>query len=500
MLSYSLQRRNGERLMARFSKHAGLTIGIMAFMGILINYVETMIMPATPVLEAFFRTNYDSLSWIITAYVISGTISAAIFGRLADMYGKKNIFLILALVYAVAVSFGGFAQTLDQLIMVRAVQGLGMGMFPVAFALLNDQVPKHDLALAQGILSSTFTGGAAVGLVLGAWITQNYTWQWSYHSAIPVAFGLFIVSALVLKDTSVRTKQRIDFAGVALLALGVIALILGISEGQYWGWKSASILGSFTLSIVSLVAFIFVERKVKSPFISIKLLRIRNVFLSNFTGLFAMAGMFFLFYSVPTLLQDPAPAGFGLSIFKAGLVMLPAAVVSMIFAPLSALVTRSKGPKIAILIGTVVLFIAYIGLYFNRSTVLAITEEASIMGVGLSFIFVGVINILLVSTPNEESGASTGMNVVFRNIGSSIAPAISGVFETIYFVTLPVGVVDGVVVTRNFPSSEAFSHVYLVGMVFLVISVVFTLMMKNVVYSKKDRDAGGKELRNTVSE
>jgi EmrB/QacA subfamily drug resistance transporter len=469
--------------MARFTRHAGLTIGIMAFMGILINYVETMIIPATPILEQFFNTNYDSLSWIITAYIISGTISAAIFGRLADMYGKKNIFLALAFVYAVAVSFGGFARTLDQLILIRSVQGLGMGMFPVAFALLNDQVPKQELALAQGILSSTFTGGAAIGLVLGAWITQNYSWQWSYHSAIPVAFGLFFIALIVLKDSSPRSRQKIDFAGVASLAVGVVTLILGISEGQYWGWTSLRITASFTVSVLSLIAFVLVERRAESPFISMKLLRIRNVLLSNFTGLFAMAGMFFLFYSIPTLLQDPSPSGFGLSIFSAGLVMLPAALVSMIFAPLSALVTKSRGPKIAILIGTIVLFVAYVGLYMYRSTVLNITEEAVIMGIGLSFIFVGVINILLVSTPNRQSGASTGMNVVFRNIGSSIAPAISGVLETMYMVPVTIQTLHGPYI-RLFPSSQAFSYVYLIGMIFLLVSVVFTLLMKNVVLRK----------------
>jgi len=466
--------------MARFSRHAGLTIGIMAFMGILITYVETMITPAIPILESFFHTNYDALSWVITAYIISGTISAAIFGRLADIYGKKRIFIILALVYSIAVSFGGFASTLDEFIAIRAVQGLGMGMFPVAFALLNDQVPKEDLPLAQGILSSTFTGGAAIGLVLGAWITQNYTWQWSYHSAIPVAFGLLIVSAIVLKDTSVKVKQKIDFAGVAALGIGVVALILGLSEGEYWGWESISILGLFALSIVTLVAFVFIELHTESPFISMKLLKVRNIFLSNFTGLFAMAGMFFLFYSVPTLLEDPSPAGFGLSIISAGLVMLPAAIVSMAFAPLSARVTRTKGPKITILIGTIVLFISYVGLYLYRSSPLAIAEDATLMGVGLSFIFVGVINILLVSTPRSESGASTGMNVVFRNIGSSIAPAVSGVFETLYVTGVifhtPIGNV-----TEYFPSYQAFSYIYLTGMAFLAVSVIFTLLMKNVV-------------------
>jgi MFS family permease len=183
------------------------------------------------------------------------------------------------------------------------------------------------------------------------------------------------------------------------------------------------------------------------------------------------------------ILEDPSPAGFNLSIISAGLIMLPAAIVSMAFAPLSAMITRKKGPKITILIGTIVLFISYIGLYFYRASPLNLLEDATLVGVGLSFIFVGVINILLVSTPRSESGASTSMNVVFRNIGSVIAPAVSGVFETMYVTNIvfrtPLGNI-----TRAFPSYQAFSYIYLTGMAFLAISVVFTFLMKNAVYKK----------------
>jgi predicted MFS family arabinose efflux permease len=220
-----------------------------------------------------------------------------------------------------------------------------------------------------------------------------------------------------------------------------------------------------------------------------KLLRIRNVFLSNFTGLFAMTGMFFLFYTVPTLLEDPKPAGFALSIVNAGLVMLPAAAVSMVFAPLSALITKRRGPKLTILIGTLVLFVSYLGLYFNRGSPIAITEDATIMGIGLSFIFVGVINMLLISTPRNEAGASTGMNVVFRNIGSAIAPAIGGVIETTYVSSVIVGKTPlGTPIYASLPSSAAFSYIYIIGMVFLAISVIFTLMMKKIVMNGQKPD------------
>lgn len=471
-----------------FSRHATLTIVIMAFMGMLVTYVETMITPALPTLVSFFSTNYDTLSWVITAYILSGTVSAAIFGRLADMYGKKRIFVILAIIYSLAVTLGGFSQNLDQFIAVRVVQGLGIGMYPVAFALLNDQVPKRNLALAQGILSSTYIAGAAVGLVGGAWITQNLGWQWSYHSAIPFAYFLAILSAMALQDSPRRVKERVDYIGVAMLSIGLVALILGISEGQYWGWLSPSIVGLFVTFAVMLFGFLYAESRVSHPFISMKLLRIRNVFLSNFAGLFAMSAMFFMFFTVPPMLEDPIPAGFGETVLTAGLSMLPAALTAMGFAPLSALVTRNRGPKTAIMIGNVLIFVAFIGFYFNRASVTAVLENATVVGVGMSFVFVGVINILLLSTPQSEAGASTGMNVVFRNIGSAIAPAVGGVLETTFVQYAIVGYYPGSIaglpfipLFYSFPSALSFNNIYIVGMGFLAVSLIFTLMMKNII-------------------
>ncbi|MCY0851795.1 MAG: MFS transporter [Thermoplasma acidophilum] len=476
------------------SNHSARTIAISAFAGLLVTYVETMITPALPILVSFFDTNYDHLSWIITAYIISGTVSSAIFGRLADMYGKKNIFVILAVFYTIAVSFGGFARTLEELIIIRTVQGIGMGMFPVSFALINDQVPKHRLALAQGIVSSTFSGGAAIGLVAGAWITQNYGWQWSYHSSIPVAVLLVIVASIYLHDESERKPAKIDFIGVGSLGLAIVSFILAISEGEYWGWASPSIIGLFLFSAAMFAAFVLYERNTPEPFIRMDLLRIRNVLLANMTGLFAMSGMFFLFYTVPALLQDPEPAGFGISIVESGLILLPAAVLNMALAPLAAKITTSRGPKTAIIIGLFILLFSYLGLYYNRSSIIAILEDSAVMGMGISFIFVGIINILLISVPRDRSGESTGMNVVFRNIGTSLAPAIGGVMETMFVTYVIVGAIPvkfhGLPITpimENFPSSEAYDAIYVIGMAFVVIAMILSMFMKNVIVGGEKR-------------
>lgn len=470
----------------------GITIAILAFMGILITYVETMITPALPVFVNVFNTNYDTLSWVLTAYIITGTTAAALFGKLADIVGKKRIFISLAIVYAIAVSFGGFVNTIGELIAVRAVQGLGFGMFPIAFALLNDQVPRERLALAQGIISSTFAGGSAVGLVGGAYITQNFGWEWSYHSAIPLAFGLVIFASIYLKDYSIPKKEKIDFLGIGMLAVGLTTLIFGLSEGQYRGWTSPLIIGIFAVMVLSFTIFAWAESHVSKPFIDIALLKIRNVFLANFTGLFALAALFFLFYSIPPLLQDPMPAGFGQTIFNSGLVLLPASILTMVFAPVAARITTNRGPKVSILMGSIILFLAYLGLIFNRGSITSISEDSAILGIGMSFIFVGVINILLISIPISRSGEATGMNVVFRNIGMSIAPAIGGVLETAYtqnvivgYLPYRMGFLPLVPIMTSFPSTHAYDSIYLVGLAFLVAAIAFTLMMKNIIVGKR---------------
>ncbi len=478
---------SGQNEVSNINPHSKFTIGIMAFTGLLITYVETVVTPALPVLRSDFNTNYDNLSWIITAYILSGTASSALFGRLADIYGKKKIFVILSTVYTLAVAFGGFAQNLPEFIVIRAVQGLGMGMFPIAYAMLYDQVPKERLALAQGIVSSTFSAGAAIGLVGGAVITQNLGWQWSYHSAIPIAATQTILAVLVLRDTSERQKESVDYLGVSLLVSGIISILLPISQGVYWGWLSFTTLFMFGLGALLLLLFVVTETRVRQPFISVKLLKVRNILLSNFTSIFAMASLFFLFYTISPMLQDPQPAGLGVSIVESGLVTLPAAILNMAFAPVAAIITTNEGPKKAILIGSLILFISYVALLFNRGTTTAILEDSTIMGMGLSFIFVGVINMLLISLPGGRAGEATGMNTVFRNLGGVIAPSIGGVLETTYTTGIIVGVIPfsgspfGLVpIIQGFPSYTAFTYIFAVGILFLAISLVLTSLMKGV--------------------
>ncbi|MEM0139091.1 MAG: MFS transporter [Ferroplasma sp.] len=461
-------------------------VALMAFSGTLIIYVETMIVPAIPVFITFFNTTYNNVSWILTAYLITGTVAAGIFGKLGDVFGKRRVFLILSFIYAVSVSLGGFATTLDELIAIRVVQGIGFGMYPLAYAIINDVVPRAKLALAQGLMSATFAVGAGIALVIGAYITETFSWEWSFHAIAPVAFILFILSYFYLKDAARPVKEKIDMAGVVIMAGALATLIFALSEGNTYGWESPLIIFLFIFSAIAFYSLTVYELNCKDAFIDMRLLKTRNVFIANFVGLFTMAGMYFLFFTVPTLLQDPAPSGFGRSILESGLIMLPATILAMVFAPLAARVTDRKGPKTAILIGLIVSFLAFLLLLAHRGSVLDIIEAAATLGSGFSFVLVGIINLLLISTPKSMAGEATGLNTVFRELGMTVAPAIGGTYETIYSVRVIIGLIpyrfNGfpfIPITYSFPSQTAYNFTYLTGIIFLLFAVLVTLFIKD---------------------
>ncbi len=463
-------------------KSINISIALMAFSGLLIIYVETMIVPAIPIFITFFHSTYSNVSWILTAYIISGTVSAAIFGKVADIVGKKKVFLILGIIYTIAISFGGFTRTLDELIAVRAAQGLGFGMIPIAFAIINDVVPREKLALAQGIMSATFAIGSGIGLVLGSYITETLGWQWDFHTAIPVAVILLILVFIFIRENTVTGKQKIDFAGVAMLGGGLVALIFALSEGQHYGWYSYLIIELFITALVLFTVFAYFESHYKYAFINMKLLKKRNIFLSNIVGLFAMAAMYFLFFTVPTLLQDPAPSGFGKTVFDSGLILFSATVMNMVFAPVAARVIRKRGPRLSILMGLTVDIIGFGLLYLYRATIPEILLDTIFVGAGISMMLVGIINVLLTSTPRENAGEATGMNTVFRDIGMSIAPAFGGALETMYTVKVTIGVkmVNGIPykIMEAFPDKTAYNYIYLIGVIFVILGFIFTALIK----------------------
>ena len=177
----------------KISRHAWMVTAILSSVATMTMYAETMLIPAIPDLINDFDISYSTSSWILAAYLVAGAVMTPISGKLSDIYGKKKMLLIIMIIYTASVSLGGFADNISFLLAIRALQGIGLSMFPIAFSIARDQFPRQKIAIGQGIISSMYASGAVIGLAAGSSIVQQYGWQATYFSLIPIAIMLTLV-------------------------------------------------------------------------------------------------------------------------------------------------------------------------------------------------------------------------------------------------------------------------------------------------------------------
>ncbi len=483
---------------ARFDPRYGRTVlAILAGMALMVTYVETMVLPAFSNFEAFFRvTSASTIVWILSAYLLVGVVVTPIFGKLGDLYGKKRMLLVAMGVYAVAVTLAGFSPNLgaafglarpDQiyvLIGVRAVQGIGMAMFPLGFAMLPEAFPPAEVGQAQGILSGMFAAGAALGLVGGGWIAQTYGWQMTYHTVIPAAVVVFALAAILIRESTIRERRGIDLVGASALGIGLTFAMLGITEGQYWGWTgwtSGSFAGVamgvpefFLLALAAFGVFLFWEPRAPAPIVSFAALRQRNIWVSNLNGILVGMTMFLLFTVLILLAEYPAP-GFGLSELDAGLVLVPAVVGMMAFGPILGRMIPRFGPKPVMIFGFVLIAAGSLGMaVFDRSAYQIAAFAIPVM-VGNVGVLISMSNIIVLSVDPRTMGVQTGMNQTFRNLGSALGPVLVSSILAAYAFSISVPVAPHVSVAFENYRVAGYAAVFLlvaaIGAVGAVVSV-----------------------------
>ncbi len=428
------------------ARYAWTVLFILAAMALMVTYVETMVLPAFSNFEAFFHvTTASTIAWILSAYLLVGVVVTPIFGKLGDIYGKKRILLVAMGVYAVAVSVAGFSPNVgaafgltrpDQiyvLIGVRAVQGVGMAMFPLGFAMLPEVFPPAQVGQAQGILSGMFAAGAAAGLVGGGWIAQTFGWQLTYHTVIPIAVVVFLLATVYIRESKIRQARKIDVPGVASLGVGLTFLMLGITEGAYWGWTnfSAVTFGTlpwgvpefFLLAAVAFIFFLLWEPRAPSPVVSFPALKERNILVSNVNGVFVGMAMFLLFTVLIILGEYPSP-GFHLTELNAALVFIPAVLGMMVTGPFLGRAISRFGPKPVMILGFILILGGALGLIGFHASPFDVAVVAVPVMVGNVAVLIAMTNVIVLSVDPRTMGVQTGMNQTFRNLGSAVGPVL----------------------------------------------------------------------------
>ncbi|MDX1371028.1 MAG: MFS transporter [Nitrososphaeraceae archaeon] len=481
----------------KISKDAWITLAILSSIGLVIIYGETMIIPAIPDLVQDFDIQYNTTAWILTTYLIAGAVATPIAGKLSDIYGKKKILIVILIIYAVATFFGIIAPDISTLITVRIFQGIGISVFPITFALIRDKFPEHKVSIAQGILTSIFAAGGVIGLSLGAITIEYFGWRSTFISITPIALLiiLIIMRFLYIKTEYIKfvspLRQIIDFRGTIAFVSTVSSFLTSITllgNSNYEDFTNINNNTNFILvilfsniSIVSLIVFIFIQKKVHNPLIDLNILKDRILLPTNILLMLIGIAMFMIYQTISLLIRNPPPAGFGGSAIDAANVQLPFMLVSLVVAIISGFLISRFGNIKPTILGSIIALIGFSGILIYHSSEFEIIINLSIIALGLSLAEIGGFNITLVSVPPNLSGTSMGITVLLFLIGMSIGPAISGIYlETFRSSALLEGV------SYSFPSFLAYDMIFLTAVllsaVFLFLSIIASkrIISKNV--------------------
>ena len=469
------------------------TLLILALMLLIVNYVETMVIPALPTIEEDFSISATLAGWITSAYMIVAAATSPLMGRLADTYGKKRMYVIAIAFYIVAVAIAGFSPNIWVLIIARAIQGVGFSMFPIAIAIITDLYPKEKVAFAQAILSATIGIGPALGLLIGSYVVQDLGWPYAFHTAAILSLILFIISLKYLPHTGVRIKEKVDYLGASLIGLATVFLLVYITEGPTLGWFNLENLGLLVTSLVFYAIFIAVEKRVSEPLLKLELFKIRNFAVANIVGLISGIGMFTVFIFLVYYSQLPKPYGLGLTIIESGLLMSPVAFGMVIFGPIFGRLMPRIGPKPLLVLGSILTTIAYLLLYFYRSTPGEVVVDGFISSLGLVAVILPLVNMVALSLPDEYRTTGMGMNTLLRTIGGSAGPVVATAIMQSYQTPILFIYQNQILVLGYLPSSTAFDYISIFGMGMMILTLIGSLFTKNYKFVVKAKE-GEKEV------
>jgi len=420
---------------------------MLVLMGIVmvVLYIEGMLTPSLYKIQTEFGIDSAQATLIISVYAVSGVALSPVVGKLGDIHGKRKVLSAVMLCYAAAVSVTGFSPNFEFMIAARTVQGIGLTILPLGMSLVREEFPRELVPRAQGLLSAMFGIGFAISLPLGSFVSQNYGWRDTYHTAIPfVVLLTVLVIALVRESDYRRPSVKVDFVGAALLGGALSGVVIALSQGEAWGWSSALTIG-FAAAGVALAGPFFLyeswwKRQGREPIVDQKLLRERNVAVTNLVLTVVGLGMYLALFTLIYQFEfPPASGGFNASfptpdILKAGLEIIPLALSMTVVAVVASFAVGWTGVKPLALVGSVVTAAGFYLVSVATSLDQTLLTEV-VIGAGMALLNASIINLLVLSVDPKDMGQATAMNNVFRNVGGSVGAPIGGSLLATYVLT-----------------------------------------------------------------
>jgi EmrB/QacA subfamily drug resistance transporter len=466
--------------MARTTSSNRLTFAVLASAAAAFSMLQSLVSPVLPTIAHDLHTSASTVTWVLTAWLLSASVATPLMGRIGDMIGKERTLLIALSAIAAGCLVSALAPNIGVLIAGRVLQGLGGAVFPVSFGIVRDEFPAERVPSAVGALSAVVAIGGGLGIVLSGPIVAALGWRWLFWVPLIVVTITAALTRRYVPESPVRTPGRVNWPAAALLSGWLIALLLPLSKAHAWGWGSPLVIGLLVTAVVLFAGWVRVELRSGNPLIDMRMMRLPAVWTTNLVALLFGAGMFSTYAFLPQLMQVPTSAGYGLgaTTTRAGLLMLPMLVTMAVAGVLSGPIAPVLGARAQLVWGSALTAVACAAFaaYHERAWELAVA--GAVFGVGMGMAFAAMTNLIVQSVPASQTGAASGMNANVRTIGGSVGTAVIG------------SVITGDLQAGGVPYEAGFTHGFALIAAVAGVSVLVALLVPRPRRRPAHRSAG----------
>ena len=381
-----------------------------------------------PSIARTFHTGVSGATeWIIIGYLVVIAAVLLTFGRLADMIGRKPIFLMGLVVFILGSALSGLAPSLLLLILARLFQGIGGALiFSVNVAMITSTFPSNERGLALGLNAVVVSLGVAAGPTIGGIITQYLTWRWIFYVNVPICMLVLLAAFYFYREQHPQREQheRFDPIGATVLAIGLAALTLGLSFGQDWGWLSGGTLTALGISIVMLSVGVYVEAHIEHPILNLGLVLNRVFAFANISFMLCMMALFAPGFLLPFYFEELR----GFSAVQTGLMLTPLPLMLAVVAPLSGSLADRLGSRWLAPLGlAIVCFGLFLLSQINaQSSTWDIVWRLAVTGIGQGLFMSPNTRTMMGAAPRNAQGEASGLLATGRVIGQSMSVALTG--------------------------------------------------------------------------